>query len=322
MIRELPRFDATSPCVTAANRYAAASGKTPSAWLDAPVKQTRIHRAGVQVVWLHSAMMCCPASAAPVRRPGASRHGTRAGTPEPHDGALVGNPVLPERGMPPNHPCVPGLQARPPPAQRGITWVAASRSMLRNRMRPNPLGSTISADHQHFGGAALAPCTGGGILAIRDGRYVSSTSTSPLSLSARSGPWHVETGAAWSRRSGSSQTQYALQPRALTPVSDWSISKLQPARRSSVRVLSKMVQMSLCLGTGMTAHQAGGWRGTHRQRCRNARRAKLGHRSYSRNAWQASSVANQSAFVQVRGSPCPGLALASGFHPLWRGAAG
>ena len=45
--------------------------------------------------------------------------------------------------MPPNHPCVPGLQARPT-LHKGITWVAASRSMRRNRMRPNPLGSTIS----------------------------------------------------------------------------------------------------------------------------------------------------------------------------------
>ena len=45
--------------------------------------------------------------------------------------------------MPPNHPCVPGLQARPP-LHKGDDVGGGVRSMRRNRMRPNPLGSTIS----------------------------------------------------------------------------------------------------------------------------------------------------------------------------------
>ena len=77
-------------------------------------------------------------------------------------------------------------------------------------MRPNPLGSTIStAMTINTLVVLLLRPAGGGILAIRDGQI---HLHKPLSLS-RPGRWHVETGAAWSRRSGSSQTQYALQPQ-------------------------------------------------------------------------------------------------------------
>lgn len=68
---------------------------------------------------------------------------------------------------------------------KGITWVAASRSMRRNRMRPNPLGSTISTAMtiNTLVVLLLRPAGVAGFLRSVMDRYVSSTSTSPLSLS-------------------------------------------------------------------------------------------------------------------------------------------
>ena len=149
-------------------------------------------------------------------------------------------------------------------------------------------------------------------------RYVSSTSTSPLSLSQPGGPWHVETGAAWSRRSGSSQTQYALQPQGAHAL--FLIGQVPSRSQPDAQAVC-----ASCQRWFPRCHCAWYWHERHIRRVRLARYTSpalpqrgqtkpWGHRSFSRNAWQASSVANQSRnSFQVRGSPVQELALASGF---------
>ena len=100
-------------------------------------------------------------------------------------------------------------------------------------------------------------------------------------------------------------------------VSDWSGTKLQPARHAAVCAsCQRWFQMSPCLGTGMSGTSGGcGWRGTHRQRCRNAGRRSLGASEASPGTpgrplrWQTS----QEIRSRCEGSPVQGLALASGF---------